>query len=121
MVRYFFAWTPLVIVGTVVLLSLPWLGGIALLVVFVVVLTPVAALVWAAVSLARMATRAVSRSLHFHSGASAPPVAAARIYEHPRAHAAWARTDSATPHLGPSADAMSASGRDPAPGQTHLP
>ena len=32
MVRYFYAWTPLVIVGTVVLLSLPWLGLIALMI-----------------------------------------------------------------------------------------
>jgi hypothetical protein len=30
MVRYFYAWTPLVIVAAVVPLSMPWLGLIAL-------------------------------------------------------------------------------------------
>ena len=32
MLRYFYAWTPLVIVATVVFLALPWLGLIALMV-----------------------------------------------------------------------------------------
>ena len=36
MVRYFYAWTPLLIVGAVVLLSLPWLGVIALMLVALV-------------------------------------------------------------------------------------
>jgi hypothetical protein len=33
MVRYFYAWTPLGIVGTVAVLSLPWLGLIAIFLV----------------------------------------------------------------------------------------
>jgi len=49
MVRYFYAWTPLIIVGSVLLLALPWLGLIALMIValfalaafaFVIVLVP---------------------------------------------------------------------------------
>jgi hypothetical protein len=46
MVRYFYAWTPLVIVGTVVLLSLPWLGLIALMIASLVALAALAALAW---------------------------------------------------------------------------
>ena len=38
MVRYFYAWTPLVIVAAVVLLALPWLGLIALMLVSLVAL-----------------------------------------------------------------------------------
>ena len=38
MVRYFYAWTPLVIVTTVVLLSAPWLGLIALMILSLVAL-----------------------------------------------------------------------------------
>lgn len=50
MVRYFYSWTPLVIVGTVVFLSLPWLGLIALLVAVLVALAALAALAWAIVA-----------------------------------------------------------------------
>ena len=53
MVRYFYAWTPLVIVGTVVLLSLPWLGLIALVVFALVALAALAALAWAIVFVPR--------------------------------------------------------------------
>lgn len=42
MVRYFYLWTPYVIVGTIVLLSLPWLGLIALMVVALVALPALA-------------------------------------------------------------------------------
>jgi hypothetical protein len=42
MVRYFYAWTPLAIVGAVVLLSLPWLGLIALMIVSLVALPALA-------------------------------------------------------------------------------
>ena len=38
MVRYFYVWTPLVIVGTTTLLALPWLGLIALMLVSLVAL-----------------------------------------------------------------------------------
>jgi hypothetical protein len=76
MVRYSYAWTPLVIVGTVVLLSLPWLGLIALMVVSLVALAALAALAWAIVSVPLMLSRAISRRWHTRSGAS-PRTAAA--------------------------------------------
>ena len=43
MVRYFYSWAPLVIIVTVPLLALPWLGLIALTIVS---LAAVAALAW---------------------------------------------------------------------------
>jgi hypothetical protein len=75
MVRYFFAWMPLVIVGTVVLLALPWLGLIALMLVALVALVALAALVWAIVAVPYMLGRAISRRWQ-GSGAS-PRTAAA--------------------------------------------
>ena len=36
MLRYFYAWTPLVLVATIALLALPWLGLIALIIVSLV-------------------------------------------------------------------------------------
>ena len=59
--RYFYAWTPLVIVGTVVILSLPWLGLIALMFFALVALAALAALAWAIVALPYVLGRAVSR------------------------------------------------------------
>jgi hypothetical protein len=73
MVRYFYAWTPLVIVATVVLLSLPWLSLIALVIVSLVAL---AALAWAIVSVPLLLSRSISRRWHVRSGAS-PRTAAA--------------------------------------------
>ena len=73
MVRYFYAWTPFVIVGTVVLLSLPWLGLIALMIVSLVALPTLAlALVFAPY----MLSRAISRRWHGRRGASPRTVAA---------------------------------------------
>jgi hypothetical protein len=63
---------PLVIVGTVVLLSLPWLGLIALMLVALVVLAAVA---WAIVAVPYVLGRAISRRWE-GSGAS-PRTAAA--------------------------------------------
>ena len=76
MVRYFYAWTPLFIVGTVVLLSLPWLGLIALMVGSLVAVVALAALAWATVYLPYRLSRAISRRWHSHRGAS-PRTAAA--------------------------------------------
>jgi hypothetical protein len=73
MVRYFYAWTPLVIVGTVVLLSLPYLGLIALVIYALVAL---AALAWATVYVPYMLSRAISRRWHNRSGATARTAAA---------------------------------------------
>ena len=76
MVRYFYAWTPLVIVGMVVLLSMPWLGLIALMIVAMVALVALAALAWAVVFLPYTLGRAISRGWRARSGAS-PRTAAA--------------------------------------------
>jgi hypothetical protein len=67
MVRYWYAWTPLVIVGTVVVLSLPWLGLIALMIVS---LAALAALAWGIVFVPYMLSRAIGRRWHSLSGAS---------------------------------------------------
>jgi hypothetical protein len=58
MVRYFYSWTPLAIITSVVLLSLPWLGLIAAM---IVALAALAALAWATVYMPYVAMRAISR------------------------------------------------------------
>jgi hypothetical protein len=73
MVRYFYSWTPLVIVGTVVLLSIPWLGLIALMIVSLVAL---AALAWAIVFVPYMLSRAIIRRWQGRSGVSPRTTAA---------------------------------------------
>ena len=70
MVRYFYAWTPLVIVGSVVLLSAPWLGLIALMIVPLVAIVALAALAWAIFFVPYLLSRAISRRWHSRSGAS---------------------------------------------------
>jgi membrane protein implicated in regulation of membrane protease activity len=75
MVRYFYAWTPLVIVGTVVLLSLPWLGLIALMIFALVALVALAALALAIVALPYMLGRAISRHWRGRSGVHQPSAA----------------------------------------------
>jgi hypothetical protein len=60
MVRYFYAWIPYVAVGTVVFLSLPWLGLIAL---FVVALLALAALAAGFVVAPYLAIQAISRHM----------------------------------------------------------
>ena len=70
MVRYFYAWTPLVIVAAVVLLSMPWLGLIALMIVAIVAVAALALLVWALVFVPYMLSRAISRRWHMRGGAS---------------------------------------------------
>ena len=77
MVRYFYAWMPFVIVGTVVLLALPWLGLIALMVFALVALGALAALAWAIVFVPYMLVRAIGRRWQLHGGAS--PVTAAAL------------------------------------------
>jgi hypothetical protein len=70
MVRYFYAWTPLVIITAVFLLSAPWLGLIALMIISLVALTAVAALAWAVVVVPlHMLSRAIGRRSHSRSGA----------------------------------------------------
>jgi hypothetical protein len=72
MVTYFYKWLPLVVVAAIVILSLPWLGLIALMIVALVVLP---ALAWAIVVVPYMLGRAISRRWQ-ESGAS-PRAAAA--------------------------------------------
>jgi hypothetical protein len=60
MVRYFYAWTPLVLAGAVVLLTLPWLGLIALFVLALAALAALAALMWAIVTVPIVLGRAVT-------------------------------------------------------------
>ena len=74
MVRYFYAWTPLVFVGTVVLLSLPYLGLIALVIYALVAL---AALAWAIVYVPYLLGRAIGR--RWHSRTDASPLTAAAL------------------------------------------
>jgi hypothetical protein len=71
MVNYFYKWTPLVIVGTVAILSLPWLGLIALIVVPLVALAALAALAREIVTVPLALSRTISRRWHSHSGAGA--------------------------------------------------
>jgi hypothetical protein len=70
MVRYFYAWTPLVIVVAVVLLSMPWLGLIALMVATIAAIVAIVALAWAVVVVPYMLGRAIGRRWHVRSGAS---------------------------------------------------
>jgi hypothetical protein len=76
MVRYFYAWTPLVIVGTVVLLSMPWLGLIALMIAPIIAFVALAALAWAIVFVPYTLSRAISHRWRTRSGASSRPTAA---------------------------------------------
>jgi len=76
MVRYFYAWTPFVVVGTGALLALPWLGLIALMVVPFVAVAAVGALAWAIVSVLVRLTLAVGHLWGGRSDAS-PRTAAA--------------------------------------------
>lgn len=77
MVRYFYAWGPPVLVGAVLLLSLPWLGLIALMFVSLVALAASAAVAWATIFVPYVLGRAVSR--HWHSRSGANPRTAATL------------------------------------------
>jgi hypothetical protein len=76
MVRYFYALIPPVVVAAVVLLSLPWLGLIALMVFALAALGTVAALTSVMVFVPYMLALAAGRRLHMRGGAS-PQTAAA--------------------------------------------
>ncbi len=69
MVRYFYAWTPFVLVfGTAVLLAIPYLALIALM---IVALGALAALAWASFCVPYMLGRAASRRWDRRRGATA--------------------------------------------------
>ena len=80
MVRYFYAWTPLVIVGTICILSLPWLGLIALMIVSLVALTFALAIV----SVPYILGRAIIRRWHGRSDAVRRAAPALHVYGYPR-------------------------------------
>jgi hypothetical protein len=88
MVRYFYAWTPLVIVAAVFLLSMPWLGLIALMIVTIAALVALAALAWAVVFVPYTLSRAISRRSHVRSGAS-PRTAPALSSAGPQNESVW--------------------------------
>ncbi|HET9286426.1 MAG TPA: hypothetical protein VFO26_02600 [Gaiella sp.] len=75
MVRYYYAWAPLVVAGTVVLLSLPWLGLIALMIFALVALIALPALAVAVVAVPYLIGRAISRRWRERSGARQPSAA----------------------------------------------
>jgi hypothetical protein len=64
MVRYFYSWTSLVVVGSVLLLALPWLGLIALMTAALASLAALAALGWAIVAAPLAVGRAIGHRLH---------------------------------------------------------
>jgi hypothetical protein len=64
MVRYFYSWTPLVIVGSVVLLALPWLGLFALAALLTVSVVVLGVVVSAIVAVPYALAHAVSRRWH---------------------------------------------------------
>ena len=102
MVRYFYAWTPVLFVGTVCILSLPWLGLIALMIVALVALPALAlAIVIAPYMLGRGLTRLWRRQGNAILR-SAPALDVGRSY----AHAAWRGIDP-TPQLVRSTDSTS--------------
>jgi membrane protein implicated in regulation of membrane protease activity len=72
MVRYFYAWTPLVVAGTIVLLFLPWLGLIALVTAALASLAALAALAWATVAAPVAVSHAIGRRWHGRSAAPQP-------------------------------------------------
>jgi hypothetical protein len=82
MVRYFYAWTPFFIVGTICILALPWLGLVALVVAALVAVGALAAVAWAIVYVPFMLSRAISRRWHSQSVASpgtAPALSPVRV------------------------------------------
>jgi len=62
MANYFYKWAPLLVIGTLVLLGLPWLGLIALILVLGVLVSALATLALAIAS----ALAAISRTLRHH-------------------------------------------------------
>lgn len=75
MVRYFYGFTPLVVVGTVFLLSLPWLGLVALMVLALATLGALAGLAWAIVVAPYLLIRSVGRRWHGRTVAHQPSAA----------------------------------------------
>ena len=83
MVMDFYAWTPLVVVAAVFILSMPWLGLIALMIAAIVALVG-AALAWAVLFVPYMLSRVLSRCWPLRGGATprtAPGLSPERQHE----------------------------------------
>jgi hypothetical protein len=89
MLRYFYAYTPFVIVGTVLLLSLPWLGLFALTVFALVALAALAALTWAIVAVPYVLVRSLGRRWQARSVANQPMPALSLVER--RTPSSWQR------------------------------
>ena len=101
MVRYFNALIPVLVVGALVLLSLPWLGG---MIALTVVLAVVAAIAWAIVYVPYRFGRAFSRRWRGRRGAR-PPTAAAQSPARPgRGRARSAQAHATAPLPEPSSE-----------------
>jgi hypothetical protein len=72
LIEYFYAWTPLVVAGTLILLFLPWLGLIALILAVLAAVAALAALAWALVAAPLAAGHAIDRRWHRRSAAPQP-------------------------------------------------
>ena len=72
MVRYFYAWTPVVVVGAVFLMSLPWLALIALVMAVLAALAGLAALAWVIVEAPIAVGRALGQGWQGRSAAREP-------------------------------------------------
>src|SRR5262245_4729143 len=75
MARYYYAWTPIVLVGAVVWLSSPGLGVIALVVVALFALVVLATLAWAIAAAPLAVARAVGRQWRERGAVSQPRAA----------------------------------------------
>jgi hypothetical protein len=107
MVRYWYARTPLLVLGTVVLLSIPWLGVLAVMVVALAALAALAAAVRVTVSVMSTLARTMTRPWHAPSGAYARTTASVRVSETNHAYALEQTGNYASPHVRHSSDSNS--------------
>jgi hypothetical protein len=119
MVRYWYAFTPIVIAGTILVLALPWLGLIAVLVAAFVVLVALAALLWAIGAVAVSISHTVGRHLHGRRRMRSRAAPALRAPARPYAYAA-ARSNSYRASQLWSPTDITASGRDGSPDESKL-
>jgi hypothetical protein len=112
-VSYFFKWIPLVAIATLCILSLPWLGLIALLVVLGALALPAAAILYVPYRFGR----AISHRLNIHGGARQRAAAAMHIPRQAYAYASAPRIDYRKSGLGHGTDSISAGGRNGVLGQ----
>jgi hypothetical protein len=73
MVRYWYSLTPLVVVPTVIVFALPWLGLIALMFFALIALATLGTLAWGIVVVPQVLVRFVGRRLHSRNGTRRQP------------------------------------------------